>query len=130
MVAATTTEQPSVTATPAAVEMIERLREKHGPIVFHQSGGCCEGSCMMCLGADELPPGPNDVRLGEIAGVPFLIDADQHNAWGEPDFEIDVAPGASDSFSLEGPEGVHFVTRSDRGRTCQPSPSSSPISSA
>jgi uncharacterized protein (DUF779 family) len=102
---------PSVQATPAAVEMIERLREKHGPIVFHQSGGCCDGSAAMCLGADELPPGPNDVELGQIAGVPFLIDRDQYERWGRPDFLIDVAPGGSDSFSLEGPEGVHFVSR-------------------
>lgn len=101
----------SVQATPAAVETIERLREKHGSIVFHQSGGCCDGSAAMCLRADELPPGPNDVELGQIAGVPFLIDRDQYDAWGSPDFLIDVAPGGSDSFSLEGPEGVHFVTR-------------------
>src|SRR6476659_8538967 len=104
---------PAVRGTSAAVEMIDRLRDKHGPIVFHQSGGCCEGSCAMCLIESELPPGPNDIELGKIAGAPFLIDGEQHERWGRPNFVIDVAPGASDSFSLEGSEGVHFVTRSN-----------------
>jgi uncharacterized protein len=107
---------PEVRGTAAAVEAIERLSAKHGPIVFHQSGGCCEGSAAMCLRESELPPGPNDIELGELAGVPFLIDRDQYKRWGRPDFVIDVAPGASDSFSLEGAEGVHFVTRSARCR--------------
>ncbi len=60
----------SVEATPAAVETIGRLRERHGPIVLHQSGGCCAGSAAMCLTADELPAGSGDIELGEIAGVP------------------------------------------------------------
>jgi uncharacterized protein (DUF779 family) len=108
--------------TAAAVETIERLRDKHGPIVFHQSGGCCEGSCAMCLTESELPPGPNDIELGRIAGVPFLIDRDQYERWGRPEFLIDVAPGASDSFSLEGSEGVHFVTRIPGNRDREPGP--------
>jgi uncharacterized protein len=113
---------PAVRGTQAAVETIERLREKHGPIVFHQSGGCCEGSCAMCLTESELPPGPNDVELGKIAGARFLIDREQHERWGQPDFVIDVAPGASDSFSLEGSEGVHFVTRIPAAATSEPEP--------
>ena len=100
-----------VTATPAAVKAIERLRAKHGPIVFHQSGGCCDGSAAMCLTAAELPPDPNDVQLGTIADTPFVIDREQHERWGNPDFAIDVAPGAAESFSLEGADGVHFVSR-------------------
>jgi uncharacterized protein (DUF779 family) len=100
-----------VTATRAAVEAIERLRAKHGEIVFHQSGGCCDGSDAMCLTAAELPPGANDVQLGTIAGTPFVIDREQHERWGRPDFLIDVAPGAAESFSLEGADGVHFVSR-------------------
>lgn len=102
---------PSVRATPAAVETIELLRSKHGAVVFHQSGGCCDGSAAMCLRADELPAGPNDLELGRVGGAPFLIDAEQYERWGRPDFLIDVAPGAAESFSLEGPEGVHFVSR-------------------
>lgn len=113
---------PAVSATATAVETIERLRDKHGPIVFHQSGGCCEGSCAMCLTEAELPPGPNDVELGKIAGARFLIDREQHERWGRPEFLIDVAPGASDSFSLEGSEGVHFVTRIPGNRDAEPGP--------
>ncbi len=101
----------SVSATPAAVETIERLRRKHGSLVLHQSGGCCEGSAPMCLTEAELPPGPNDVQLATIADTPFVIDREQHARWGHPDFLIDVAPGAAESFSLEGPEGVHFTSR-------------------
>lgn len=102
---------PTVSATEAAAEMAALLRDKHGPVIFHLSGGCCEGSAAMCLNESELPPGPNDVELGTIAGVRFLIDRDQYRRWGKPEFLIDVAPGPSDSFSLEGAEGVHFVTR-------------------
>jgi len=101
----------NVEATPAAVEAIGRLREKHGPIVIHQSGGCCAGSAAMCLTADELPPGPGDVQLGEVGGVPFLIDADLHRRLGSPGFLLDIAPGREDTFSLEGCDGVHFTTR-------------------
>src|SRR4029079_6513920 len=95
-----------VVATPAALTVIERLVRKHGPLVFHQSGGCCEGSAAMCLRADELPPGADDALLRELRGAPFYVDSDQYERWGRPDFVIDVADGASDSFSLEGPEGV------------------------
>ena len=100
-----------IEATPAAVETIGRLRTKHGPIVIHQSGGCCAGSAPMCLTAEELPPGAGDIELGDVAGVPFVIDADLHRALGEPDFTLDVAPGGEDTFSLEGADGVHFTTR-------------------
>jgi len=105
---------PSVQATPAAVETIERLRRRHDSIVLHQSGGCCDGSDAMCLLAHELPPGPGDLELGEVAGVPFLIDAEQYERWGRPDFILDVAPGAPGGFSLEGSEGVRFVSRSPK----------------
>ena len=91
--------------------MIERLRAAHGELAFFQSGGCCSGTAPMCLRGDELPPGAGDVHLGEIGGAPFYIDADQDERWGRPGFVIDVAAGAADSFSLEGLEGVHFVTR-------------------
>ena len=99
-----------VTATEEALEVIERLRAAHGPLVFHQSGGCCDGTAPMCLRADELPGGPNDACLGHVGGAPFFIDADQDRRWGAPTFVIDVAAGASESFSLEAFEDVHFVT--------------------
>lgn len=65
----------------------------------------------MCLTDAELPAGPNDIQLGEIGGVPFLIDRDQFNRWGCPDFVVDVVPGVGDSFSLEASDGVHFVSQ-------------------
>jgi uncharacterized protein (DUF779 family) len=99
-----------VEVTPAALEVITRLEGAHGPLAFFQSGGCCDGSSAICLKGGELPPGPYDVRLGEIGGAPFYIDADQYERWGRPRFLIDVAPGAADGFSLEGLEGVHFLS--------------------
>jgi uncharacterized protein len=104
---------PAVHATEAAVEAIRRLEAAHGPLMFFQSGGCCDGTSPICLKDGELPIGPGDVRLGEIGGAPFFIDRDQYERWGEPRFIIDVSPGAAEGFSLEGLQGVHFVTRTD-----------------
>jgi uncharacterized protein (DUF779 family) len=104
--------RPRVSATPAAAETVLRLAAAHGPVVLHQSGGCCDGSSPMCLLEAEMPPGPADVLLGEVAGAPFYINAEQDARWGHPSFVVDVAPGAATSFSLEGPDGVHFVARS------------------
>ena len=107
-----TTTQARVTATPQAIEMIRSLAAAHGPLVFHQSGGCCDGSSPMCLMESELPPGPSDVRIGEVDGVPFYIDAGQDARWRHPTFLLDVAPGAATSLSLEGSRDVHFVAHS------------------
>jgi uncharacterized protein (DUF779 family) len=101
-----------VRATAAALEIIDRLVQRHGPVVFFQSGGCCDGSSAMCLLAEELPAGPADVLLGSIGGASFYIDGDQYERWNRPAFVIDVADGPADGFSLEGGEGVHFVSRS------------------
>jgi uncharacterized protein len=98
-----------VTATPAALEMLERLQASHGPVVVHMSGGCCDGSSPMCLRAADLPPGPHDVRLGELAGAAVVIDSDLDRRWREPSFLIDVAGGDAGGFSLESLEGVHFT---------------------
>jgi uncharacterized protein len=100
----------AVTATPAALEVIHRLSAAHGQLAFFQSAGCCDGGSPMCLKEGELPPGPQDVRLEEIAGAPFYVDAQQYESWGNPNFTIEVSPGAAEGFSLEGLEGVHFVT--------------------
>jgi uncharacterized protein len=100
-----------VTATGAALEVISRLEAAHGPLVFFQSGGCCDGTSPICLKEGELPAAPHDLRLGEIGGASFYIDADQYERWGRPLFEIDVCPRAAEGFSLEGLEDVHFVTR-------------------
>jgi uncharacterized protein len=101
----------NVSATPAALEVMERLEAAHGPLLLHQSGGCCDGSSPICVTADELPPGPGDVLLGTVGAVPVYIDADLYERWGRPGFQIDVAPGPAEGFSLEGLAGVHFVTR-------------------
>jgi uncharacterized protein (DUF779 family) len=104
-----------VTATSAAVDTVRRLVAKHGAVALFQSGGCCDGSSPVCLTQAEMPAGPNDVMIGAIDGVPVYIDAEQDERWGHPLMTIDVAPGAGDSFSLEGSDGVHFVARLPAG---------------
>jgi uncharacterized protein len=101
----------AVSATPAALEVIQDLSAAHGPLMFFQSGGCCDGSSPMCLKDGELPLSRYDVCLGELGGAPFYIDAQLYATWGEPQLTVEVSPGAAEGFSLEGLEGVHFVTR-------------------
>src|SRR4051794_14623933 len=103
-----------VDATPQAVETIDRLRARHGALVIHQSGGCCDGSAPICLPAAELPRGPGDVLLGEVGGVPVYVDSEQYERWGCPAMRIAVSPGAAMGFSLEGVDGVHFVSAPTR----------------
>ena len=102
-----------VTATPEALEAIERLRAAHGPLAFFQSGGCCDGSSPICLRVGELPIGPHDLLLGDVAGAPFYIDSDQYERWNRPAFLLDVAPDPPEGFSLPAPGGTHFVSRAD-----------------
>lgn len=101
----------SVVATTRAIEAIMRLRVRHGTIAFHQSGGSFDGSAPMCLAEADLPAGLDDIQLGEIGGVPFLVDRDQYECWGRPDFFVDLAPGATEGLSLEAVDGVHFTSR-------------------
>jgi uncharacterized protein (DUF779 family) len=101
-----------VLVTEAALDLIERLRARHGPLMFHQSGGCCDGSAPMCYPDGEFKLGGNDVRLGEIGGCPVYMDADQFNHWKHTQLIIDVVPGRGSGFSLEAPEGLRFLTRS------------------
>ena len=90
--------------------MAERLTAEHGPIVFFQSGGCCDGTAPICVKRGELPPGPADLLLGDIAGAPFYVDLDQYRRWRSPHFLIDVGAGPAQGFSLSLPDR-HFVTR-------------------
>src|SRR3954447_11218830 len=99
-----------VTATRAALDAIERLGAAHGPLVLFMSGGCCDGSSPICLEASELPPSPHDRLLGTVGGAPFYIDAEQHERWGRPNFQLDISPGAPEGFSL-GPPDAHLVAR-------------------
>ena len=101
----------SISATPQATAMLRRLVLTHGPLALFQSGGCCDGSLPLCLLADDLAPGPGDVLLGEVAGVPFYIDAEQFRRWGDPEFVLEVAGGAPEGFSLGLPD-AHFVALS------------------
>ena len=100
-----------VEATERALRAVEALAATHGELMFFQSGGCCDGSSPICLPLGELPVGPNDVRLGDVAGAPVYIDGEQDRRWNRPRFVIDVAPGAPEGFSL-GPSDAHFVSRS------------------
>jgi uncharacterized protein (DUF779 family) len=104
-------ETQRVIATDAARAAIERLRARHGSLVFVQSGGCCDGSSPICLCEGDILLGPNDLLLGEVAGSPFYVDRELYERWTSPQLVVDVAPGGGDTFSLEGPEGIHFVAR-------------------
>jgi uncharacterized protein (DUF779 family) len=119
MMFTTDVRRTPISATPRATAMVKRLVRQHGPLAIYQSGGCCDGSLPLCLLADELGQGPNDLLLGHVAGVPFYIDAEQHARWGEPEFLLDVASGAPEGFSL-GLADAHLVTRSLSGKACKP----------
>ena len=101
-----------VIATDAALELIELLKERHGPIMFHQSGGCCDGSSPMCYEQGDLLLGNQDVLLGEIGGSPFYMHKNQFDYWKHTQLIIDVVDGRGGMFSLEGVEGKRFLTRS------------------
>jgi uncharacterized protein (DUF779 family) len=101
-----------VVATPAALELISKLASEHGPLMFHQSGGCCDGSSPMCYPAGEFQVGGGDVRLGSIGGALFYMGAAQFELWRHTQLIVDVVPGRGSGFSLEAPEGFRFLTRS------------------
>jgi uncharacterized protein len=95
-----------------ARDVVEALRAEHGALLFHQSGGCCDGSSPMCYPQREFRVGQRDVLLGTIAGCPFYIGAAQFEYWEHTHLTIDVVPGRGSGFSLEAPRGVRFITRS------------------
>jgi uncharacterized protein (DUF779 family) len=101
-----------VLMTEAASVLVDRLRAQHGPLLFHQSGGCCDGSAPMCYPLGEFRVGAQDVRLGEVAGCLFYMGAAQFEYWAHTQLIIDVVTGRGSGFSLEAPEGVRFLTRS------------------
>lgn len=111
-------EARRVQLTPAAAGLLRRLREDHGPLMFHQSGGCCDGSAPMCYPAGEFRTGAADVLLGELSvdgvaePVPFWMSRSQYEVWSHTRLIVDVVEGRGSGFSLEAPEGVRFLIRS------------------
>ena len=106
---------PRVDATPEAVALIDQLVSMHGPVLFHQSGGCCDGSAPMCYPRDEFMIGDSDVFLGTLSdstSTPFYIWQPQWEYWSHTHLTVDVVPGRGSGFSLEAPEGVRFIIRS------------------
>jgi uncharacterized protein (DUF779 family) len=103
---------PRVGALPAARDLIARLKAEHGDLLFHQSGGCCDGSAPMCYPAGEFRLGARDVKLGEIDGCPVYISGSQFERWEHTQLVLDAVPGRGASFSLEIPLGLRFLTRS------------------
>ena len=101
-----------VLVTPEAAAVMAKLRAIHGAVMFHQSGGCCDGSSPMCYPAGEFKVGAQDVRLGTIEDAAFYMGAAQFEYWQHTQLIIDVVPGRGAGFSLEAPEGVRFLTRS------------------
>jgi uncharacterized protein (DUF779 family) len=107
-----------VDVTPAAADLIRSLRGQHGPLMFHQSGGCCDGSAPMCYLEGEFRTGSSDVLLeqlridGVAEPVSFWMSTSQYEAWKHTHLTVDVVPGRGSGFSLEAPEGVRFLIRS------------------
>jgi len=101
-----------VAVTPQAVELLASLQAEHGPLLFHQSGGCCDGSAPMCYPVRDFKIGQRDVHLGTIAGCEFYIGAAQYEYWKHTHLTVDVVPGRGGGFSLEAPRGVRFLVRS------------------
>jgi hypothetical protein len=107
------TKVAKVIATPAALELVAQLQAKYGQqLMFHQSGGCCDNSAANCFLPGEITMGAGDVYLGDIGGCPFYIGKGQYEYWKHTQLIIDVIEGRGGTFSLEGPEGKAFHTRS------------------
>ncbi|SEK56023.1 DUF779 domain-containing protein [Streptacidiphilus jiangxiensis] len=102
-----------VELTEPAAALLRRLAGRHGPLMFHQSGGCCDGSAPMCYPRGEFRVGGSDVLLGVVDDdTPFWMSADQFAYWQHTHLTVDVVPGRGSGFSVEAPEGVRFLIRS------------------
>lgn len=108
----TQTATARVIATDAARQFIAKLRARHGPLMFFQSGGCCDGSAPMCYPQGEFPVSQQDVCLGKIGGAPFYMNSDQFEYWKHTQLIIDVVDGNGGMFSLDNGTGKRFLTRS------------------
>jgi len=101
-----------VTSTAAARKVIRQLKELHGPLMFHLSGGCCDGSAPMCFPVGEFKLGSVDEKVGTIVGCEFWMDREQLRRWGNTRWTVAVVPGRGASFSVEAPLNVRFLIRS------------------
>ena len=101
-----------ISASPAALELIADLKDQFGDLMFHQSGGCCDGSAPMCFERGDFKIGDSDVLLGEVDGHPFYMSRDQYEYWKHTHLTLDIVPGRGSSFSLEIPSGKRFIIRS------------------
>ena len=106
-------DAPGVGETPAALEAIAHLVSDGGPVMFFQSGGCCDGSLPLCFRDGEFVVGDHDVLLGTVGGCPFYIDHRQYEAWNHPHLVLDVADGEPEGFSLPAGPDKHFITRQE-----------------
>ena len=102
-----------VEATEAALKLLDEIIADHGPVIFHQSGGCCDGSSPMCFLEEDFLVGERDVILGEIGGIPFYIGREQHDKWKNTNLIIDCVPGIGGMFSLDNGTGKRFLTKSE-----------------
>jgi len=101
-----------VLATDTAIELMAKLHGQHGDLMFHQSGGCCDGSSPMCYPRGEFLVGDSDVLIGTLGDTPFYMSRSQFEYWKHTQLILDVVPGRGGMFSLENPEGVRFLIRS------------------
>lgn len=108
----TTPTVPRVIATEAALDLIAEIRARHGEVLFHQSGGCCDGSSPMCYPKGDFIIGDRDVKMGEIGGVPFFMSPSQFDYWQHTQLIIDAIPGRGGMFSLDNGTERRFLTRS------------------
>jgi uncharacterized protein len=105
-------EVKKILITEKAIEVIDQLKDRFGPLMFHQSGGCCDGSSPMCFEDGDFKIGDSDILLGHIYGCPFYMSRDQYEYWKHTQLTLDVTPGRGSSFSIEIPMGVRFMIRS------------------
>lgn len=103
---------PKVSITNKATEIVNTLKAKHGDLIFHQSGGCCDGSAPMIFEKDDMYLDESDILLGEVEGIPFYMNQDQYEYWKHTHLTIDITEGRGASFSLEIPLGVRFIIHS------------------
>jgi uncharacterized protein len=112
LAAISTEPPPQVICTAAATALMDRLAAQHGALMFHQSGGCCDGSSPMCYPRGEFLVGDSDVLLATLGETPFYMSRSQFEYWKHTQIILDVVPGRGGMFSLENPEGVRFLSRS------------------